>query len=98
MKCPYNGRNDKILPGIKFQFLEEINGAIQLKRNHNYFYQVIGQMAITGSSLSYFIVYTHVDFFIEEIEFDSDFFKENVFPKLNDFYQHHYKPYITKQM
>ena len=98
VKCPYNGRNDKILPGMKFQFLEENNGVIQLKKNHNYYYQVIGQMAITKSKLCYFIVYTYADFFIQEIEFDSDFFELNVFPKLNHFYQHHYKPYIAKQM
>ena len=98
VKCPYNGRNEKILPGVKFQFLEEKDGVIHLKRNHNYYYQVIGQMAIARSKLSYFIVYTHVDFFIEEIEFDSDFFELNVFPQLNYFYQYHYKPYIARQM
>ena len=98
VKCPYNGRNEKIQPGIKFQFLEENNGVIQLKRNHNYYYQVIGQMAIARSKLSYFIVYTHVDFFMEEIKFDSDFFELNIFPQLNYFYQYHYKPFIAKQM
>ena len=98
VKCPYNGRNEEIKPGLHFQFLEEVNGVPKLKRNHNYYYQIIGQLAIARSTLCYFIVYTHKDFFVEDIEFDSDFFEVNIFPKLNSFYQCHYKPYITQQM
>ena len=98
VKCPYNGRNEEIMPGIHFQFLEEVDGGRRLKRNHNYYYQIMGQLAIARSQLCYFIVYTHKDFFVEAIEYDSDFFEQKMFPLLNSFYQNHYKPYITQQM
>ena len=33
----------------KTDFLEKVNDVIQLKRNHQYFTQITGQMAITGA-------------------------------------------------
>ena len=98
VKCPYNGRNSMITPGLNFQFLEERDGETKLKKNHNYYYQIIGQMAIARSKLCFFIVYTHKDFFIEEIEYDSDFFEVDVFPLLKFFHENHYKPFIARQM
>ena len=42
----------------KIDFLEKVNGAIQLKRNHKYFTQVTVQIAITGAEQCYFVVWT----------------------------------------
>ena len=71
---------------------------MHLKKNHNYFYQIMGQLAIARSKLCFFIVFTHVDFFVEIFLFDSDFFELHMFPQLQLFYKCHYKPFITKQM
>ena len=98
VKCPYNGRNSMIQPGLQFQFLEERDGEKKLKKNHNYYYQIIGQMAIARSKLCFFIVYTHKDLFIEKIEYDSDFFEVQVFPQLQLFFEKYYKPFIAQQM
>ena len=39
-------------------FLEKCEGGIQLKQSHTYFFQVQGQMAITGHHTTYFVVWT----------------------------------------
>lgn len=98
IKCPYTGRDEKISPGPNFLFLEERNGCTSLKRNHNYFYQCQGQMSCTEIHKCFFIVYTNVDIFIEEIHYDQAFFDQSMFPLLNDFYDTHYKPFIVSQM
>ena len=99
VKCPYNGREKEIIPGEYFPFLEmKEDGVFQLKRNHNYYYQIIGQLALARSKMCYFVVYTHQDFYVEKILFDSDFFELHMFPKLQMFYECHYKPFIAKKM
>ena len=42
--------------------LKQTDNGIKLKENHNYYYQVQGQMGITGLKWSDFCVWT-VDFF-----------------------------------
>ena len=40
----------------KMTFLELLENNTQLKRNHQYYTQIIGQMALTGYSQTYFVV------------------------------------------
>jgi hypothetical protein len=41
VKCPFNGRDEKIKPGKHFPFLmKACNGDTCLKRNHDYYYQI----------------------------------------------------------
>ena len=96
VKCPYNGRKKKISPGKDFSFLEEVDGEIHLKKNHNYYYQVIGQLKLSKRSFCYFIVYTFEDIFVEKIAMDEEFFKSNMLLKLLDFYDIHYCPYLAE--
>lgn len=49
------------------------NGQIILKRNSNYYYEIIGQLRITKKMLCYFVVYTPNHTIIEEIEYDPQF-------------------------
>ena len=49
---------------------------IELRRNHNYFYQVQGTLAITKRSWCDFIVWTPTAFSVERISFDSKFCEE----------------------
>ena len=51
-------------------------GAIELRRNHDYFYQVQGTLAITKCSWCDFIVWTPTAFSVERISFDSKFWEE----------------------
>ena len=57
-KCPHSIRElDVSESWYKTDFLEKVNGAIQLKRNHKYFIQVTIQIAITGAEQCYFVVW-----------------------------------------
>lgn len=98
VKCPYTARKEKIKPGKWFPFLENHNGGIRLKRNHNYYYQIIGQMVAAKFQHSFFIVYTFEDLFVEEIPLDQGFFDSNMSAQLTNFYDDHYLPYIVSKL
>ena len=99
IKCPYNGRNNVISPGKSFPFLEkDENEKFRLKRNHNYYYQILGQLAISKRIRCFFVVYTFVDCFVEEIVFDHDFFHEAMLPQLSRFYELNYRPFIASKL
>ena len=95
IKCPYNGRKKKIVPGKDFAFLEEVDGEIHLRRCHNYYYQIMGQMKLSKRSHCYFVVYTFEDMFYEKIDLDEEFFMSNMLPKLKEFYDQYYCPYLA---
>ena len=59
---------------------------IQLKRSHNYYSQVQGQMAITGRPWCHFVLYTKNELSIETILFDENFWNTELFPALEAFY------------
>lgn len=60
-------------------------GGPTLKRNHDYYYQVIGQLAITGASYCDFIVRTLTDMHIERIHMDMQLWQE-ITEKLKQYY------------
>ncbi|XP_063222664.1 uncharacterized protein LOC134531069 [Bacillus rossius redtenbacheri] len=66
--------------------LEIKNGKLSLKRNHRFYYQVQGQLNITGRELCDFVIATPKDFYIERIEKDEFFWKNTMLPKLEKFY------------
>ena len=98
VKCPYKARQCKITPGEDFDFLERNGDQIQLKRSHNYYYQVVGQLKLSQRNHCYFVVYTFKDFFYEKIALDNAFFMNEMLPKLKDFYETKYCPYIASKM
>ena len=99
VKCPYNGRNSNVLPGKFFPFLcYNENLEIVLKQNHNYYYQIMGQLAISKSNVCQFIVFTLKDVFVQKILFDNEFFENNMLPKLSDFFAKNYRPYIVSKL
>ncbi|XP_054257775.1 uncharacterized protein LOC128982793 [Macrosteles quadrilineatus] len=60
---------------------------IKLKRNHNYYYQVQGQLHISNKRRCYFVVWTKKDIHIEAIERDDKFWKEKMEKPLCFFYK-----------
>jgi hypothetical protein len=62
-----------IKKGESFPFLEFRNGELRLKRNHNYFYPVQGQLKMCGKSVCYFVTYTLKDILVEKDMFDAQF-------------------------
>jgi len=88
IKCPFSAREmtpieaAQKLPSFPCQV---IGGNLSLKRNHDYFFQVQGQLAITHAQWCDFCVYTPHGFSLERIMFDESFWK-SVVCKLDDFY------------
>lgn len=95
IKCPYKYR--MVLPleaATNKDFCCEIsNGLVKLKRHHTYYFQVQGQMGITGRKWCHFVIWTLGGCTVEKIEFDdsiwklmllklTSFFREYVVPEL----------------
>ncbi len=96
VKCPYSARNEKI-SAETVHFLCPVGTSLSLKRNHNYYYQVQGQLALAKRKFCFFVVYTFQDIFVEKIPFDLDFFSSQMLPNLTKFYEDFYRPYVASQ-
>lgn len=97
VKCPYSARdlNPVDIPAKKKSFCSTLkDGKLHLKPSHNYFYQVQGQMYITGRRICDFVVWTPKGLSVEEIQFDPGFVKTMV-EKLETFYLNHYGPELV---
>lgn len=62
------------------------DGGLQLKKSHDYFFQIQGQMNIADKVFCDFVVYSPSDFFIERINRDRKFWGEKMLPALRRFY------------
>lgn len=100
VKCPYLGREKIVEPkSLKyFVYLEEKDGIIQLKRSSHYYDQVQGQLLISGRKFCYFVVYTFQSLFVEKIEYDQDYCRFSLVPKLELFYEKWYKPFVASKL
>lgn len=66
IKCPFSVRDMKIKDAVNSDkvrdfFLESVEGEICLKKNHNYWYQVQGQLLVSGAKFCDFVTYTRQD-------------------------------------
>eukprot|EP00057_Strongylocentrotus_purpuratus_P017583 XP_011672057.1 PREDICTED: uncharacterized protein LOC105442031 [Strongylocentrotus purpuratus] len=69
IKCPRSIALDE--PSAEnLDWLTVINGSSQLKKNHQYYYQVQSQMGITGRIWCKFFVYTQAGFHLKRIYYD----------------------------
>ena len=59
---------------------------IALRKNHNYYYQVQGAMAVTHRSWCDFVEWTPRGIYIEKIRANPDFWSQKMLPKLESFY------------
>ena len=76
IKCPYSIK-DMAPSSEHLDYLvssEDENGKCitKLKENHKYYFQVQGQMGVTGVLESYFFVFTHHGHHLEKIKFNSE--------------------------
>ena len=72
------------------------DGNLCLKENHDYFFQIMGQLGLSGSPWCDFFVYTNNDFHCERIYFDQPKFN-TMLEKLDTFFFNYYLPYMAKQ-
>ena len=92
VKCPFSKRKDTLVQasGDGTFYLEERENSFCLKRNHicGYFVQIQGQLGITGLKWCDFCVYLSEsnEMSVERIYFNEDFWTNNLFPKLSDFF------------
>lgn len=99
VKCPYTGRNESIVPGDNFSFLQYgKDGNITLRKTSNYYDQIQGQLFLSQREQCYFIVYTFKDLFVENIEINHDYCVGCLLPKLELFYSKHFRPYIASML
>ncbi|XP_050066334.1 uncharacterized protein LOC126555452 [Aphis gossypii] len=61
-------------------------GKIVLKKEHNYYYQIMGQLRVTGRNVCYFVIHTNQWTDIQIIHFDNEFWESTMFNKLKIFY------------
>jgi hypothetical protein len=102
IKCPYSARdltpaNACALTGFCCA-LDTATGQLKLKKNHHYFVQVQGQMAIGGRPWCDFVVFTGQGVSVERIFYDEQFWNENPFTKLTSFYDNCVVPEIVSSV
>ena len=74
---------------------ELTNGQCKLKASHSYYFQIQGQMAITGAKWCDFVVFTKKGMSIERIPFNADFWNE-LENKLIAYYYDHFIDFAIK--
>ncbi|KAK3105286.1 hypothetical protein FSP39_021680 [Pinctada imbricata] len=70
VKCPYQARDMTIQQAIESipRFcLCMIGDSVKLEETHAYYYQIQGQLMITGASFCDFVVFTRKDIFVQRI-------------------------------
>jgi hypothetical protein len=76
-------------------FLQQQNDVISLKQDHNYYYQIQGQLALTQLPWVDFVAYSGVGLIYKErVYFNKTLWETTMLPKLNEFYfrnQHLFK-------
>ena len=89
IKCSYKYRDatphDAALNN-DFMMHVYVDGTLKLKRNHVYYSQIQGQMAIGERKWCDFVAYTNKGIAIERIPFNDTFWESELLPKLTDFY------------
>ena len=99
VKCPYTCRD--LLPeegcsisGFYCDY-DSATSAMKLKRNHMYFAQVQGQMAIGECIWCDFVTFTRKGIEIQCIKFDHGYWTEQLLPKLEAFYDNCFAPELV---
>ena len=101
IKCPFKHRDHNPVDACSDKGLccelENTSGEdkVVLKRNHVYYCQVQGQMAIGDRPWCDFVIHTKTGLSIERIWFDSQFWNNQLLPKLIEFYDKCLAPEIV---
>lgn len=70
IKCPSSIKDCTVEEGIttgKIKYATLVNNKMILKKNHDYYFQVQGQLAITRKDKCFFCVWTRKNFLVEEV-------------------------------
>ena len=95
IKCPFKCRDEKKGPE-SVDFLCIKDDRVCLKESHNYFYQIQGQLLLSGRTQCQLIVYTNVDFLVVPVLADP-IFQEHMLDKLFKFYNNVFKEILIEE-
>ncbi|KAH8037706.1 hypothetical protein HPB51_015751 [Rhipicephalus microplus] len=88
VKCPLKYKEHEPLEAARnFSEKKQRDGTPVLSRSHSYFYQVQGQLHITGRIICDFVVYTTKGIHVQEIRRDDAFWRAKMEPFLLRFYK-----------
>lgn len=101
VKCPYSASCDLLTveqacENSAFCCVID-NGKISLRKNHPYYYQVQGQLALSGTAWCDFFVWLGQSVHVERVQFDEIFWRETMLPTLVDFYYASAVPYLQQK-
>ena len=99
VKCPYKYREvspmDAALMDSDF-YVSVKDEKLYLKETHQYYFQVQGQLALTGAKWCDFVIYTKKGLGIQRIKFNEQFWLDT-YLKLEIFYFTHFLPHVIKR-
>jgi len=85
VKCPFSARYSKITPEtVTYLKLDDQTGRLALSCDHEYYYQVQGQLYVTGRRAWCFAVCTFHDFVVVDVPKNDDFITQ-ITSQLDDF-------------
>ena len=96
VKCPYSVRDMSINDACETRqdfFLQKDGDLFHLKHDHAHWYQVQGQLLVSGAPFCDFITYTKQDFYVARI-FPHAPTMNDLIKKLSLFYVQHFKPFV----
>lgn len=102
IKCPFSVSSVSILDRTPEQLAHEYpdtfclridpDGTIHLKKDHKYYDQVIGEIAVLGVEWCDFVVFTPAGVFVERINFDKPHWEERLLPSLKLYFHQNVVP------
>ena len=82
------------MPGF---FMTDRDGTLSLKSDHQHYYQVQGQLMVTGVEFCDFVVFTKKDLVIQRI-FPDLIFMQDLLDKLTEFHCQYVKPKLMPSL
>lgn len=91
VKCPFSKFHVTPLDACADEsfFAKNVNGQPRLKRGHQYYFQIQGQLAVTGASWCDFVIYSSKGMSIERVSFDPQFWN-TLNEGLKNYYFNHF--------
>jgi hypothetical protein len=101
VKCPISRAGLTLEEAVHkqpFCLKKNDKGEIKLNRSHDYFYQVQGQMFVTGLKWADFVVWLNdKNVYVERILFDETMWNKISLPKLTNFYRQQFIPELLSR-
>ena len=94
VKCPFTAK-DKQINENTVPYLKLIDNELTLRSDHDYYYQIQGQLMCSNRKSCDFVVYTTEDIKIIRI-YRNEMFISNMREKLERFFQEHFRAAILQ--